>query len=224
MYNKRKIFFNGLLIMALILSIMASTKITVIFNIPIACSFFIFPLVYLSLVVLNELGGAKHAITSLISSAGILLLAYLSIMLILNLPNQVDTINQANAIKLLYSSENMINGLYVPQIKVVLGSVIGLLICGFSLIGIYTVTSKYTFKTMSCFLATLIGSLLFNGIYVVFTSLNVLESHDFTMLILNRFIFSVAFTVIVSILFLLFSYKSKKEEKLENTKTKKKLS
>lgn len=212
MYKVRKSFFTCLMMAVVILSVIASTKLTVIFNIPIACSFFIFPLAYLSIVVINDLKGAKDALITLINGVGILIISYLLIALVLNLPNQIDTINEANAIQLLYGQE--INGIYLPNIKIMIGSIIGLLAAGLSLIGIYSSASKYTFKTISCFLAVLIAQLLFNAIYIFATEYGVTEGNAFIMLILNRFIFSVAWTFLISILFLIFSHHKKEKSKV----------
>lgn len=226
MQIRRKIFFNCLLMAALVLSIFCASKVTVILNIPIACSFFIFPVTYLCLSVLNELSGTKKTIISLLSAVCILILTYITITVVINLPNQTDTINEANALTMLLQSEKIM-GYYIPSMKMIVGSTIGLLVSGLILIGIYSLTSKYTFKTMSCFLATLVSLIIFNTIYVCTTKLGVLGGQEFIMMMLNRFIFSVIWTAIISILFLVFSYTKKekvkiaKEEISEKTEVKK---
>lgn len=209
MGNKRKIFFNSLLSSAIILSILSITKITVVLNIPIACSFFIFPITYLCISIVNELGGYKEAISSLLSAVGVTIISYLFITLMLNLPNQLSTINEANAIQLLYGGSTYLS-YYIPNIRLILGSTLGLLISGLILIVLYSTVSKYTYKTISCFLSNLISLLIYNAIFVGITQLGIIDNHDFIMMMLNRFIFSVAWTVIISILFSVFSYHKKK--------------
>ena len=216
MGKKRIIFFNCLLMSAIVLSIITASKMTVFFNIPIACSFFIFPISYLSLVVINELGGGKKALSTLLSSVAILIISYAVLMLVINMPNQITTINEANALQLL-TGGSKIADLYVPNLNLVISSTIGLLISGLALIGVYSYASKYTFKTITCFLSTLIALLIFNAIYVIIMQKDIIGSHEFIMALLNRFIFSVAWTFIISILFLIFGYH--KKEKVVETKS-----
>ncbi len=213
MGNRRKTFFNCLLMAVIVLSIIVATKNTVILNIPIACSFFVFPIAYLALITINDLCGAKEAILSLLSATGVLIIIYGLITLVLNLPNQVQTINAANALN--YVLGEVQDAYYVANLKVVFGSVVGLLVSGFALIGIYTSAHKYTFKSITCFLATLVGLLLFNAIYVASTQIGVLDSHDLIMMMLNRFIFCVVWTVLITILFMIFSHHKKVDVKEE---------
>lgn len=210
MNEKRKIFFTGLLVILLIFSNIIVTKITVVAGLPLSCNFLAYPLTFLCVVILTDLYGAKSAITCVISAVIIQVIVLILSMIVVNLPNQITTIAEANALQLIFTPE-ISNGIYYPNIKIILVSLLAFIVSQLINIGLFTVAKRNTFRWVSCGLSILVAIIVDTLIFIPLSGIGV-EGIPNGLRIVNQFIIGVAAMFISIPLFSLLTI---------NTKTKK---
>lgn len=215
MKDKRKIFFTSLLTILLIFSNIVVSKITVVANLPLSCSIFIYPFTFLCITIIADLYGAKEAMKSVAYAIICQILVFILCTVIANLPNQVDTLMQANALQSLLAPE-LTNGIYHPNFTIMIGTLLSFGISQLINIGLYTLAKKYTFKVVSSALAILFAFVIDTVLFNVIKSIGV-TNNNFTLTIINQFVVGVVITVISVILFCIFTAGSNKTKKL-NTK------
>lgn len=210
MKDGRKLFFTGLLVALLIVTNIVAVKVTVIAQLPLSCSIFVYPFTFLCTAVITELYGAKEARKSVYSALGIQLLMVILYIVVINMPNQIDTINEANALQTILASVTS-GETYLPEFKTIIASLIGFgasqLIC----IGLYSFARKNTFKIISIALSALLAMIIDTALYVLITQTGVLAGNELVLAVIYRFVADVVATIIIIPLFMLFSIK--KEEK-----------
>ena len=117
MKDGRKLFFTGLLVALLIVTNIVAVKVTVIAQLPLSCSIFVYPFTFLCIAIISDLYGAKSAIKSVCFAVLAQVLLTIVGTIIVNLPNQVSTIVEANTLQQLIAPE-LKNGIYMPNMKV----------------------------------------------------------------------------------------------------------
>lgn len=218
MKDGRKMFFTGLLVALLIVTNIVAVKVTVIAQLPLSCSIFVYPFTFLCTAVITELYGAKDARKSIYCALGIQLLMLVLYIIVINVPNQIDTIMEANALQTILASVTK-GEIYLPEFKTIIASLIGFGVSQLINIGLYSFARKNTFKLISIALSTLIAMIVDTAIYVLITQVGVLAGNELVLAVIYRFVVDVVATIVIIPLFMLFSIK-KKEEKKTNTKTK----
>ena len=218
MKDGRKMFFTGLLVALLIVSNIVAVKVTVIAQLPLSCSIFVYPFTFLCTAVITELYGAKEARKSVYSALGIQILMIILYIVVVNVPNQINTIGEANALQTILASVTR-GETYLPEFKTIIVSLIGFGVSQLINIGLYSFARKNTFKIISIALSALIAMIVDTAIYVLITQTGVLAGNELVLAVIYRFVADVVATIVIIPLFMLFSIK--KEEKKTNTKTKK---
>jgi len=218
MKDGRKIFFGGLLAALLIIANIVSAKVTVIAQLPLSCSIFVYPFTFLCTAIITELYGAKEARKAVYSAMGIQLLMLIAYIVVINVPNQVDTILEANALQSILASVTS-GETYLPDLRIIFASLIGFGVAQIVNIGLYSFARKNTFKIISVALAALLAMIVDTVLYLLIAEVGVLVADELILQMVYRFVVNVVATVIIIPLFMLFSIK--KEEKKETRTTKK---
>lgn len=215
MKEGRKIFFSILLGVLLVISNIVAIKITVIAKLPLSCSIFVYPFTFLCTSVITELYGAKDARKSVLYAALIQVIVLLAYIAVVNVPNQITTIDEANALqKALAPYGN--NGNYYPEIRPLIASLVAFVISQLVIIGMYSFAKKNTFKLIGIALSVVIAMIVDTTLYVLISQVGVLAGNELILQLINRFVANIVAAVIVIILFMIFSIK--KKEKTEELK------
>lgn len=209
----RKVFFSGLLTALLILSNILALKITVIAKLPLACSVFVYPFTFLCTTVITELYGNKSSLKSVFSAIIVQILVIIAIAITINVPNQIDTITEANALATLFGTSS-IGGKLIPALRPIFASIIAFGISQSISIALYKFARKNTFKTVSAALSILLGIIIDAVIFILISKMGTIPSNELIIQLVNQFVVGVVATVIIVPIFLLFSMK-KKEVKIE---------
>ena len=217
MKDGRKMFFSGLLAALLIVTNIVAVKVTVIAQLPLSCSIFVYPFTFLCTAIITELYGAKEARKSVYSALAIQLLMLILYIVVINMPNQIYTINEANALQTILASVTS-GETYLPEFKTIIASLIGFGASQLINIGLYSFARKNTFKIVSVALSVLIAMIVDTAIYILITETGVLAGNELVLAVIYRFVADVVATIVIIPLFMLFSIKKKEEIK---TKTKK---
>jgi len=212
MKDSRKMFFMGLLSALLIFSNIVAVKITVVAKLPLSCNVFVYPFTFLCVAIITHLYGAKDGMKSVAFALISQIIFFGFSMLIVNVPNQVDTLAEANSIQAILAPD-VTNGIYHPNIKLMIGSTLAFGISQLINIGLYTFSKKYTFKAVSASLSILLASIIDAVLFVVITEIGIIGGNTVVITLLNQFITRVILTVISVIIFCLFTINIKKEEK-----------
>ena len=217
MKEGRKIFFNGLLVALLIVSNIVAIKLTVIAKLPLSCSIFVYPFTFLCTAVITELYGAKDARKSVYSALVIQLLMLIAYIAVVNMPNQIDTIDQANGLQRVLTS--VLSGeTYLPDFRVMFASLVGFGIGQLVNIGLYSFARKNTYKIISVALAVLLAMIVDTVLYLLISQLGVLAGNELIIQLVNRFVVNVVTTIIIIPLFMLFSIKKQEKKNIETEK------
>ena len=219
MKDFRKIFFSALLPALLIISNILTVKLTVVANLPLPCSVFVYPFTFLCTIVIAEIYGGKEARKSVYSAVIVQAIIIMAIIVGCNLPNQVDTINLANSLRDILTP-TFIGSYYLPDIRLILASFVGFILSELTAIGLYSFARKNTYKLVASSLAILIGLILDSVLFVFISKMGVIESNELIIQLVNRFVVDVVVTLVFIPLFAIFSIK-KKEPVKEETKKKK---
>ena len=212
MKDTRKILFVSLLTALLIFSNIVSIKMTVVAKLPLSCSIFVYPFTFLCVAVIADLYGAKTAIKSICFALLAQILLSIVGTVLVNLPNQVSTIVEANSLQQILAPIEQSNGMYLPNMKVLFGSILGFTVSQLINVGIYTFISKLTYRPIACALSILIAIMIDTVIYVPISTIGV-ENINLVLTILNQFIVDVIITFISVALFSIFTIKKKETKK-----------
>ena len=210
MTDKRKVFFTALLTTLLIISNITVSKMTVIANLPLPCSIFTYPFTFLCVAVIAHLYGSSEAMKSVGYAICCQILVFIVCIVVANVPNQVDTIMQANALQQLLAPD-VTNGIYHPNVFVMLGTIVSFVISQLINIGLYSASKKHTFKAVSSSLSILFAYIIDAVIFSVIMSIGV-ATNNLSLTIVNKFIVGVVTTAISVILFCIFTIGDKKEK------------
>lgn len=211
MKDTRKIFFISLLTALLIFSNIVAVKITVVAKLPLPCSIFVFPFTFLCVAVISELYGSKSAVKSVCFALLSQIIISIVGTIIVNLPNQVTTVVEANALQQILAPEYN-NGIFMPNMKILLGTIVGFITSQMINIGVYTFSKKLTFKPIACALSILISIMVHTIIYLPISSIGAGDV-NITLQILNQFVVGVIITFISVILFSIFTIGKKEPQK-----------
>lgn len=218
MKDSRKMFFSGLLAVLLVIANIVAVKMTVVAKLPLSCSIFVYPFTFLCTAVIAELYGNKDARKSVFFAIIIQILILIVYIVVTNVPNQIDTIDQANALQRILASVGL-NGKFYPDIRPIIASIISFTLGQLVNISLYSFARKNTFKLIAVALSVILAMIVDTTIYVLIAQFNVIPSNELIIQLVNRFVVDVVASVIVIILFMLFSIK-KKEEKATPEKQK----
>jgi len=211
MKDTRKILFVSLLTALLVFSNIVAIKMTVVAKLPLPCNLFIYPFTFLCVAVISELYGSKSAVKSVVFAVLVQIIISIVGTIIVNLPNQVSTLVEANALQQILAPE-LSNGMYMPNMKMLIGIIISFVSSQLINIGIYTFIKKLTFKPIACALAILIAIIVDTIIYVPISTFGV-EGINLTLRILNQFVVGVIITFISVVLFSIFTTGKKEVQK-----------
>lgn len=212
MKDSRKMFFMGLLACLFVFSNIVSAKVTVIAKLPLPCSIFVYPFMFLCVAIITHLYGAKDGRKSIYFTLITQVVFFGFSILVSNMPNQVDTLAQANSIQAALAP-NITNGFYHPAFSLMIGSLIAFTISQMINVGLYSYAKKYTYKSVSSALSILISTIVYAVIFVIATNLNGTASNTLVLKLINQFVASVITTVISVILFSIFTIGDKKNIK-----------
>lgn len=200
-------FFMGLLSALLIFSNIVAAKITVVANLPLSCNVFVYPFTFLCVAIITHLYGVKDGIKSVSFALIIQILFFGLSMLIANVPNQVDTIIEANSIQATLAPD-VTNGFYHPSFKLMFGSLLSFAVSQMINIGLYAFSKKYTFKAISASLSILLASVIDAVIFIIITG--TVGSNSIALTLVNQFVARVITTVISVIILCIFTIGDKK--------------
>lgn len=212
MKDGRKIFFSTLLGVLLVISNIVAIKMTVIAKLPLSCSIFVYPFTFLCTSVIAELYGSKDARKSVLFAVIIQVVVLIAYIAVANVPNQIDTIDQANALQKVLTPFGS-NGNYYPELRPIIASLIAFIIGQLVNIVVYSFSKKYTFKLIAIALSVIIAMIVDTSLYVLISQVGVLAGNELILALINRFVVNVVAAVIVIILFMIFSIKKKEEVK-----------
>lgn len=213
MKDGRKIFFSGLLTALLIVSNIIAIKITVVAKLPLSCSIFVYPFTFLCTAVITELYGAKDARKSVYTALLVQLLVVGAFMITTNVPNQIDTIDKANALqKVLTPFSN--GSIYYPEVRTLIASLVGFAVSQLLSIALYSFAKKSTFKAIAIALSVLVGIIIDSTFYIMIAKIGILEGNELIIQLVNRFVVGVVAALIMIPIFLLCSIKKKENEKI----------
>ena len=215
MKDGRKIFFTGLLVALLIVTNIVAVKVTVIAQLPLSCSIFVYPFTFLCTAIITELYGAKDARKSIYSALGIQLLMLILYVVVINMPNQIDTIHESNALQTILASAT-IGEIYLPEIRTIIASLIGFGVSQLICVGLYSFARKNTFKIICIALSALIAMIVDTALYVLISQVGILAGNELVLTVVYRFVANVVATIVIIPLFMLFSIK-KEEKKTKKT-------
>ncbi len=216
MKDGRKIFFSTLLGVLLVISNIVAIKMTVVAKLPLSCSIFVYPFTFLCTSVIAELYGNKDARKSIWFAVLIQVVILIAYIAVINVPNQIDTIEQANALQKVLTPFGS-NGNYYPELRPIIASLIAFIIGQLINIVVYSFSKKYTFKLIAVALSVIIAMIVDTSLYVLISQVGVLVGNELILALINRFVANVVAAVIVIILFMIFSIKKKeKVEVIEN--------
>ena len=215
MKDNRKMLFTALLSMLFVLSNIVAFKVTVIAKLPIPCNVFVYPFMFLCVAIITYLYGAKDGRKSIYFALIAQVIFYVMSIIIVNLPNQVDTIVNANYIQATLASD-ISNGIYYPSIKLMLGSLIAFVISQMINVGLMAFSKKYTFKGVAAALSMLFSTIVFAIMYTIITGVGNV-GNPIALRLINQFVVCVVIAVISVILFCIFTIGKAKEEKNKKT-------
>ena len=217
MKEMRKNIFGGLLVALLLVSNIVAIKVTVIAKLPLSCRVLIYPFTFLCTAVITELYGAKEARKSVYSAMLIQLLMLIAYIVIINVPNQIDTILEANGLQTILAN-NLQGETYLPDFKVIFASLVGFSAGQLINIGLYSFARKNTYKIISIALSTLIAMVVDTALYFLISQLGVLVGNELIIQLVNNFVVNVVATIIIIPLFMIFSIKKENNNKIESEK------
>jgi len=212
MKDSKKIFFSTLLGVLLVISNIVAIKLTVIAKLPLSCSVLIYPFTFLCTSLIAELYGNKDARKSVLFAVFIQIIVLIAYIAVVNVPNQIDTISEANALQKVLTPFGA-NGKYYPEIRPIIASLIVFVFGQLVNIGIYSFSRKYTFKIIAVALSVVIAMIVDTTLYVLISQVGMLAGNELILQLINRFVANIVAAVIVIILFMIFSIK--KKEKVE---------
>lgn len=219
MRDGRKLFFTTLLTVLLIVSNIIAIKMTVVAKLPLSCSVFVYPFTFLCTSIIAELHGNHEARKSVLFALIIQIIVLLIYIFIANLPNQIDTIDKANALQKVLTPFSS-NGKYYPELRQVISSLLAFTLGQLVNISLYSFAKKNTFKIIAVALAVVIAMIVDTSAYVLVSQVGLIPNNELIILLINRFVVNVVVSAIIITLFMLFTIK--KEEKIEVKKTVKK--
>lgn len=219
MKDGRKLFFTTLLTVLLIVSNIVAIKMTVVAKLPISCSAFMYPFTFLCTSIIAELHGNNEARKSVLFALIIQIIVLLIYVFIANLPNQIDTIDKANALQKVLTPFGS-NGKYYPELRTIISSLLAFTLGQLVNIGLYSFARKNTFKIIAVALSVVIAMIVDTCIYVLVSQVGLIPNNELILLLVNRLIVNVVIASIIVVLFMLFTIK--KREQVEVKKTTKK--
>ncbi len=211
MKDSRKLFFMGLLTALLIFSNIVAAKITVVAKLPLPCSVFIYPFTFLCVAIITHLYGAKDGMKSIAFALITQIIFFGFSILVANVPNQVDTLAEANSIQAILAPE-VTNGIYHPGFKLMIGAIVSFGVSQLINVGLYTFAKKYTFKAVSSALSILIALLIDAVIFVAITGIGNISGNTIGITLINQFVARVILTIVSVIIFCIFTIGDKKKE------------
>lgn len=211
MKDTRKTFFSILLGVLLIVSNIVAIKMTVVARLPLSCSVFIYPFTFLCTSVIAELYGSKDAMKSVLFALLIQVIVLIIYIVVVNMPNHIDTIEYANALQKVFAT-NGVNGKYFPELRPIIASLVGFTAGQLITIGLYKFAKKNTFKLIAVALSIIIAMVVDTSLYVFISKVGVLAGNELVLHLINRFVVNVVAAVIIVILFMIFSIKKKEKE------------
>lgn len=216
MKDGRKMFFSALLGVLLVISNIVAIKMTVVAKLPLSCSIFVYPFTFLCTSVITELYGSKDARKSVFFALLIQVIVLIAYIAVINVPNQIDTIEQANSLQRILTPFGA-NGNYYPELRPIIASLVAFVISQLINIVVYTFSKKYTFKLIAVALSVIIAMIVDTSLYVFISQAGLLAGNELILALINRFVANVVASVVVIILFMIFSIKKKevKEVKIE---------
>ncbi len=195
-------FLTSLLTVVLVVSNIIVAKTTVILGLVLPSSILIYPLTFLFTISITHLGGIKEASKSIFFAIVIQTLISIVFYLVLIIfPDQLNTIVEANQLR------NIIGSGSKELLTTLLPSLLAFGISEFIASGIYTILNKYTYKIIAADLAILIPILIDSAI---FSFLTMFGDDSLMFNLANKFIASVAYTLIMIIMFMIFTINPKK--------------
>ncbi len=212
MKDFRKILFSALLAALLVISNIVVVKITVIAKLPLPCSAFVYPFTFLCTLVITELYGSREARISVYTALVVQFLILIALVIACNVPNQVDTIDKANALRDILTP-TVIGNYYLPDMRMVLASFVGFALSQLAAIGLYSFGRKNTFKLVSSSLAILVGLILDSILFMFISKMGILENNELIIQLVNRFVVGVVATIVFIPLFAILSIKKKENVK-----------
>jgi len=212
MKDGRKVFFSTLLSVLLIISNIVAIKVTVVAKLPLSCSVFIYPFTYLCTALISELYGNKDARKSILYAIIIQIIVLLAYILVTNVPNQINSIDKANALQKVLTPYG-INGNYYPELRPIIATLVAFTIGHIVNVGLYSFAKKNTFKLIAVALSVIIGMIVDTCIYVLISQMGTLAGNELVLQLINRFVVNVVASVIIIILFMIFSIRKKEEVK-----------
>ena len=211
MKDSRKIFFASLLVALLIISNIVAIKMTVIAKLPLSCSIFVYPFTFLCTTAIAELYGNKDARKSVLFAIIIQLIVLISYIIVVNVPNQIDTIDQANALQRTLTPIGLNDNFY-PDMRPIIASIIAFTLGQLINIGLYSFARKNTYKLIAVALSVIIAMIVDTTLYVVISQINVIPNNELIIQLINRFVVDVVAAIIIIPLFMLFTIKKKSKE------------
>lgn len=212
MKDSRKLFFSTLLGVLLVVSNIVAVKMTVIAKLPLSCSIFIYPFTFLCTALIADLYGNKDARKSVLFAVIIQIIVLLVYTIAVNVPNQIDTIDKANALQRVLTPFAS-NGRYYPDLRIIIASLVAFSLGQLVNISLYSFSKKNTFKLIAVALSVIIAMIVDTSIYVLISQAGVIANNELIIQLVNRFVVNVVLSIIVIILFMIFSIKKKEEEK-----------
>ncbi len=208
MKDTKKMILVGMLCAFYVLSLVVAAKMTVFFHLAISCNIFIYPFTFLFVLLITHFYGYKTGIVSVFLALFSGILFFLFSMLVCNLPIQVDSLFQANALQTVLAPE-MTNHFYHPAISFMIGSLLSFGISQLLMIFLYSFLQKKVLVFVSVPL-TLLVSLLVDLVFFLFiTKMGVVGDMTLGMVLMNQFIVRVFLSFIFTFLFVLLSMQKK---------------
>lgn len=212
MKDGRKMFFSTLLGVLLVISNIVALKITVIAGLPLSCSVFIYPLTFLCTMVIAELYGNKEARKSVLFALIIQIVILIAYIAVVNVPNQVNTIHEANALQRILTPFGS-NGMYYPELRTMLASLVGFVLSQLAAISLYSFARKNTFKIIAAALSIILALVINTSLYVLISQVGIIDNNQLILQLINNFVANVVAAIVVVILFMVFSIKKTETKK-----------
>ncbi len=199
MKDTRKIFFIILLATLLIFSNILVAKTINVQHLTFAGSILTYPFTFLCSVILTEIYGTKTGYKTVLFSV-IAQLALLSLgTIVVNLPSTTDAKLASDALRTIIAPVEM-NGLYFPDIKILITSLVAFTLAQIICIFIYNYLAKNIFKPIACAVTILMAIMIDSLIFIPITNIGV-ENAIIIPQLLNQLIIAVLATFISTIIY-----------------------
>ncbi len=207
MKDTKKIFLTSLLSILFIFSNVVASKITLIAKLPVSSSVFIYALTFLCVLLIIHSYGYKEGVKSICIALFCQCICFCLSIIICNIPNGSPTIATSRALQTILAPEKT-NNIYHPAFSLMFGSLLSFFFSQIINASLYEIFNKYTMNILAASLSMLISLILDAALFTLITNIGVINTMTIAEAIMNQFIIRVFISIILTILFLMFSLKN----------------